>query len=252
MYIDSHLHLSNDYYEDINKVIEEAYDKGVSFLIISGCDKKGIKESIEVANKFKNIYLTLGFHPNEANYIEEQDIKYLKEIVAKNKKVLAIGEIGLDYYWVKDNKEKQQKLFRKQLSLAKELKLPVIIHSRDAHLDTFSILSEYNLKGIIHCFSGSLEAAKEYISLGYLLGIGGVVTFNNSKIQEVVKEIPLESIVLETDSPYLAPTPFRGKQNSPSYIPIIAAKIAELKNIKAEEVAIVTTRNVCNLYRNME
>ena len=248
MFIDSHCHLSKEYYEDIDKIINNAQNNQVNTLIISGCDKKGIIEGLEIIDKYPNIYMTIGFHPSEVDITTDEDLIWLEEIVKQNKKIIGIGEIGLDYYWVKDNKEQQRTLFKKQLDLATKLNLPIVIHSREATQETYDILKQYHLKGIIHCYSGSLEMAKEYIKLGYKIGIGGVVTFKNTNLVDVVKEIDLKDITLETDSPYLAPTPYRGKQNSPEYIPIIAEKIAEIKNITIEEVGTETTTNLLKLF----
>ncbi len=248
MYIDSHCHLSKEYYENLDEIVNKAKDNNVNTLIISGCDKKGIIEGLDIINKYENVYMTIGFHPSEANITTDEDLIWLEQLIKENKKILAVGEIGLDYYWVKDNKEEQRDLFRKQLDIAKRLNLPVVIHSREATQETYDILKEYDLKGIIHCYSGSLEMAKEYIKLGYKIGIGGVVTFKNTNLVDVVKEIDLKNITLETDSPYLAPTPYRGKQNSPEYIPLIAEKIAEIKEITKEEVGEITTNNVKELF----
>ncbi len=248
MYIDSHCHLSKEYYDSIDEIVNKAKDNNVNKLIISGCDKNGIIEGLDIINKYENIYMTIGFHPSEANITTAEDLIWLENLIKENDKIIAVGEIGLDYYWVKDNKEQQRDLFRKQLSIATRLNLPVVIHSREATQETYDILKEYDLIGIIHCYSGSLEMAKEYIKLGYKIGIGGVVTFKNTNLVEVVKEIDLKDITLETDSPYLAPTPYRGKQNSPEYIPIIAQKIAEIKGITKEEVGKITTNNIKELF----
>lgn len=248
MYIDSHCHLSKEYYDSIDEIVNKAKDNNVNKLIISGCDKNGIIEGLDIINKYENIYMTIGFHPSEANITTAEDLIWLENLIKENNKIIAVGEIGLDYYWVKDNKEQQRDLFRKQLSIATRLNLPVVIHSREATQETYDILKEYDLIGIIHCYSGSLEMAKEYIKLGYKIGIGGVVTFKNTNLVEVVKEIDLKDITLETDSPYLAPTPYRGKQNSPEYIPIIAQKIAEIKGITKEEVGKITTNNIKELF----
>ncbi len=247
MFIDTHCHLSKGDY-DIDKLIDECKNNGVDTLIISGCDKKGINEGLEIIEKYANVYMTIGFHPSEVDTTTDEDLIWLEELIKKHKKIVGIGEIGLDYYWVKDNKEKQRLLFEKQLKLAEKLNMPIVIHSREATQETFDILKKYSLKGIIHCYSGSKEMAREYIKLGYYLGIGGVLTFKNSNLCDVVKEIPLESITLETDSPYLAPTPHRGEKNSPEYIPLIAEKIAEIKEKTIEEVGLITTNNACTLF----
>lgn len=248
MYIDSHCHLSKEYYESLDEIINKAKENKVNTLIISGCDKNGIIEGLDVINKYENIYMTIGFHPSEANITTDEDLLWLEKLIEENNKIIAVGEIGLDYYWVKDNKELQKDLFKKQLDIAARLNLPVIIHTREATQETYDMLKEYDLKGIIHCYSGSLEMAKEYIKIGYKIGIGGVVTFKNTNLVDVVKEIDIKDITLETDSPYLAPTPYRGKQNSPEYIPLIAEKIAEIKEITKEEVGKITTNNIKELF----
>ncbi len=248
MYIDSHCHLSKEYYENLDEIVNKAKENKVNTLIISGCDKNGIIEGLDIIKKYDNVYMTIGFHPSEANITTEEDLIWLENLIKENDKIIAVGEIGLDYYWVKDNKELQRDLFRRQLDIATRLNLPVVIHSREATQESYDILKEYNLKGIIHCYSGSLEMAKEYIKLGYKIGISGVVTFKNTNLVDVVKEIDLKDITLETDSPYLAPTPYRGKQNSPEYIPLIAEKIAEIKEITKEQVGEITTKNVKELF----
>ena len=248
MFIDTHCHLSKDDYEDIDKVINNAKNEKVEYLIISGCDKKSIKESIEISNKYPNVYLALGYHPSETKITKNEDLIELENIIKNNNKVVAVGEIGLDYHWDKDNKEEQIMLFKKQIDIAKRLNLPIVIHSRDAFQDTYDILKEANYKGVIHCFSGNLENAKKYLSLGFYLGIGGVITFKNTNLKETIKEIPLDRILLETDSPYLAPTPYRGEQNEPKYIPIIAEEIAKNKEIKIEELEQKTTNNAKKLF----
>ncbi len=249
MYIDTHCHILKEEYSNIDELITECKLKNVNKIIISGCELNNIEESIEISNKYENIYLSLGYHPSEASKITNIDIENLKNKIIQNKKVVAIGEIGLDYYWSKDNKEEQKKLFNCMLNLAEELNLPVVIHSRDAFQDTYDILKKRNLKGVIHCFSGNLENAKMYISIGYKLGIGGVLTFKNSKLKDVIKFIDLNHIITETDSPYLAPEPYRGKQNSPINIPIIVQEIAKQKNVDIKEVETKIENNVKELFQ---
>lgn len=249
MYIDTHCHILKEEYSNIDELITECKLKNVNKIIISGCELNNIEESIEISNKYENIYLSLGYHPREASKITNIDIENLKNKIIQNKKVVAIGEIGLDYYWSKDNKEEQKKLFNCMLNLAEELNLPVVIHSRDAFQDTYDILKKRNLKGVIHCFSGNLENAKMYISIGYKLGIGGVLTFKNSKLKDVIKFIDLNHIITETDSPYLAPEPYRGKQNSPINIPIIVQEIAKQKNVDIKEVETKIENNVKELFQ---
>lgn len=248
MYIDTHCHLSSEYYQDIERVVLDAADANVKKLIISGCDKKGIEESIKIASEFSNIYLSLGYHPSEATVVTKEDIKQLKEIVKSNKKVVAIGEIGLDYHYGKEDKDKQIWLFKEMLKLAKELNLPVVIHSRDAFQDTFDILKESKARGVIHCFSGNIENAKMYISLGFYLGIGGVLTFKNSKLKDVIKEIDANKIVTETDSPYLAPEPYRGSANEPKNVSIIMKAISEYKDISLTELEKIISKNVQDIF----
>lgn len=248
MFIDTHCHLSTDYYTDINEILHDNKKSGIEKIIISGCEKDSLDETISYINKYNDVYATIGFHPDQVLKITNNDLDYLKKLILANDKIVGIGEIGLDYHYTHENKNEQINLFKKQLDLATELNLPVVIHSRDATLDTIEILKNYNLKGVIHCFSGSIETANIYIKLGYMLGIGGVLTFKNSNLFKVVKEISLKSIVLETDSPYLAPEPFRGKTNSSKYIPIIAQKIAEVKNISLKEVSSTILSNTYKLF----
>ena len=248
MFIDTHCHMSSEYYDDINLIYKENKEALIDKMIISLCTREEIKNSFRYINEYEDIYATIGYHPEEANYIKNTDLDYMKELIQKNKKIVGIGEIGLDYHYGKDNINLQKDLFEKQLSMAEELNLPVVIHSRDAVKDTIDILKKYKVKGIIHCFSGSLEVANIYISMGFKLGIGGVLTFKNSKLSNVIEKISLENIVLETDSPYLTPEPFRGKTNSSKYIPIIAQKIADIKDISLESVSTTTLENTYNLF----
>ena len=247
MYIDTHCHLSREDYDDIDKVIEENKNANIDKIVVSGCSRESIEEVMDLKNRYDMVYVTIGYHPEYADTVTESDLDYLKSLLGE-KKVVGIGEIGLDYHYTKENKDKQIWLFEEQLKIANAFNLPVVIHSRDATMDTINTLKKYKVKGIIHCFSGSLETANIYISMGFLLGIGGVVTFKNSKLKDVVKEVPLESIVLETDSPYLAPVPFRGKINSSKYLEYIANFIADIKNISVEELAEITSRNASSLF----
>ena len=247
MFIDTHCHLSREDYEDIDLVISENKKAGISKMIISGCSKESIIESIEFAERYDNIFVTLGYHPSEVDYVTDDLLLQLEDYL-KHEKVVGLGEIGLDYYYGKDNKEKQISLFEKQLAIAEDKNIPVVIHSRDATEDTIRCLKKYNVTGVIHCFSGSIETAKTYIKMGFKLGIGGVVTFSNSKLYEVVATVGLDNILLETDSPYLTPVPFRGKQNSSKYIPLIAKKISEICNVSVDEVEEITTLNASNLF----
>ena len=247
MYIDTHCHLSLEDYDDIDLVVKENREAGIDKIIISGYSRDTIKESLEIIDKYSDVYATIGYHPSEADITTDEDISLLEKQI-QNKKVVGIGEIGLDYHYGSDNKDKQINLFRKQMELASKYKLPVVIHSRDATADTINVLKEYEVIGDMHCFSGSLETAKIYISMGYKLGIGGVVTFKNSNLYKVVESVGLENIILETDSPYLTPEPFRGKKNSSKYIPYIAKRISEILNCSEEDVSKITSRNAISLF----
>jgi TatD DNase family protein len=229
------------------KVIQFTHPGNQHEINLKTVDLKTNEEAIEISNTYPFIYSTVGFHPSEIDKIKEDD--YLKlENQLKNTKVVAIGEIGLDYYWNKNNKEQQIEMFKKQLDIASEYNKPVIIHSREATEDVLEILHSYKLKGIIHAFSGSIETARQFIMLGYKLGIGGVLTFKNSKLYEVIKDIDLEYIVLETDSPYLTPEPYRGSRNKPTYVSLVAKKISEIKNVSYEDVCSITYNNTVSLF----
>ena len=238
MLIDTHCHLSYEDYDNLEEILK---DKNC-IMIASGCDDKTNKEVLELVEKYDNVYGTLGIHPSELDKLTNDSFKIIEDNI-NNSKIVAIGEIGLDYYWTKDNIDKQKEIFEYQLELATKYNKPIVVHSREAIQDTYDILKNYNLKGSIHCFSSSLEMAKEFIKLGYKIGVGGTLTFKNSKkLQEIVKEIDLKDILLETDSPYLSPEPFRGKKNKPSNVYYVALKISELKNIDVNK-AIETLNN---------
>lgn len=244
MLVDTHCHLSVDDYENLDEVISEM--NGI--MIASGCDDKSNKEVLDLVSKYKNVYGVLGIHPESVNDYNDESLKFIEENI-NNPKIVGIGEIGLDYYWVNDNKDVQKELFIKQLNIAQKYNKPIVVHSRESIQDTYDILKDYKLKGSIHCFSSSLEMAVEFIKLGYKIGIGGVVTFKNSKkLQEIVKEVDIKNILLETDSPYLSPEPLRGKQNKPSNVSLVATKISELKDISKEEVINITMANSCQLF----
>ena len=247
MYIDTHCHISGEYYDDIDLLVSENLINKVGKVIVCGCDKESIEESLKLVEKYDELYLTIGYHPEFAGRITDNDLVKLKEQLKSNK-IVGIGEIGLDYHYVQDNKELQKELFEKQLKMAEELNLPIVVHSRDATKDTIDILKKYNLKGVIHCFSGSVESAQIYVSMGYKIGIGGVVTFKNSNLYRVVENVGIDNIVLETDAPYLAPVPFRGQKNSSKYIPYIAEKVAEILVIDKEKVAEITSNNAIELF----
>ena len=242
MYIDTHCHISNEDYEDINLIIKENREAKIDKIIVSGCTRDGIKESLNLSKKYDDMFVTIGYHPSEADITSKIDLIELEKHLLDDK-IVGIGEIGLDYHYGKENKQLQIDLFRKQMKLAEKYNLPVVIHSRDATLDTIEVLKEFpNVIGDIHCFSGSVETAKEYINMGYVLGIGGVVTFKNSNLYKVVEAAGINNIVFETDSPYLTPEPFRGKINSSKYIPFICKKVSEILDMDEIE----TAKNVLN------
>lgn len=247
MFIDTHCHLGKDDYRDIDEIVNKMEK---NLMVFSGADPNYNKEVVDLCEKYDNIYGTLGLHPDQASSYSEKDIQFIEDNLA-NEKIVGIGEIGLDYYYTNENKQQQINLFKKQLELARKYNKTVVIHSRDAILDTFDVLSDYrDLKIILHCYSGSLEMAKRFITLFNIkFGIGGVVTFKNAqKLQDVVKNIDIKYLLLETDSPYLTPEPYRGQKNEPYNIKIIANKIAEIKNMSYEKVVEETTINARYMY----
>ena len=248
MFIDTHCHIFSEYYDDISELIEKIKDAGISKVIVNGCDMKSNLEILELVNKYDIVYGALGFHPTDLDEYNDEWITWLDEHI-NDKKIVALGEIGLDYHYDNTDKILQKDVFRKQLLIAQKYNKPVIVHSRDSIQDTYDILKEFNLKGSMHCYSGSLEMAREFIKLGYYIGVGGVVTYKNaSNILNVIKNISLEYILLETDSPYLTPEPYRGMKNSSCYIPIIAEKIASIKEVSLEDVSKITTMSAERLF----
>ena len=252
---DTHAHYDDEAFdEDREEVLKQIQDAGVLGVLNCACSKKSLKTTNELTLKYDFIYGALGIHPSDAYDFNEEVRNEIITKVNSNKKIVAIGEIGLDYYWDENpDRETQKNVFREQMKLAEELNLPVIIHDRDAHKDTLDIMKEFsNVKGIVHCFSGSVEFAKECIKLGYLIGITGVVTFKNAKkIVEVVENIPLEKLLVETDCPYMAPVPNRGKRNKSVYIEHIIQQIALIKDLDGKSVNIQVNKNFYNLI-NME
>lgn len=251
MYFDTHVHLNSEKYEDVDKIIANALENGVSRMVVVGYDLETSRKAVEIASNFDFIYAAVGIHPSEVKMSNLSDLEAIEEMIV-NKKVVAIGEIGLDYHWDKDNKEYQKRFFVEQIKLANKYELPLIIHSRDAVQDTYDVLlknKNYYEKGIMHCYSYSLEMANKFIDLGFKIAFGGALTFLNSKEnKEVVKNIDLEHLLIETDAPYLTPHPYRGKTNEPKYIYLVVEEMAKIKNVDKEKVAQITYENACKIF----
>lgn len=247
MYIDTHTHLYDEQLmAEEDAMIQRAMNAGVTKMFMPNCDSSTIKGMMYLANKWKDIcYPMMGLHPCYVKENYQQELATVKDWLAKDK-FYAVGEIGLDFYWDVSFKEQQYEAFEQQIDLALQYGLPIVIHSRESTQECIDVVKKKQngeLRGIFHCFGGTMEQAEQITVLGLYLGIGGVVTFKNSTLPEVIKTTSLDYIVLETDAPYLAPVPYRGKRNESSYIPLIASKIAELKGINMAEVAAITTRN---------
>lgn len=246
---DTHSHYDDEKFDpDREMILNSLQSQGVSLVVSCGCDIDTTQYNFDLAQKYDYIYFAAGFHPENLDGATLDDLKIIEKF-AKNEKCVAIGEIGLDYHWMNSSKDLQKQFFEAQIELAKKLDVPVIVHDREAHGDTLEILKATKPKGVVHCFSGSKEMAKEIIKLGMYIGLNGVVTFSNArKSLEVVKEIPIERLVLETDCPYLAPVPMRGKKNNSSYIPFIAEKIADILDMDPQELLNITAENGKRLY----
>lgn len=247
MFVDTHCHIFSEDYESIDDVMNNCNKFNISKVINSGTNMITNKEALELSKQYDEMYITLGIHPEFADSYSEDDLLFINDNI-NNKKVVAIGEIGLDYHYEGYNKDKQIELFRKQLKIASDNNLPVVIHSRDATKDTIDILKEYNVKGVIHSFSGSYETACVYIKMGFVLGINGVVTFKNCNLKDVLERIDLTNIILETDSPYLTPVPFRGQKNEPMHILDIAKFVADIKGVELDSLAKITNENVKRVF----
>lgn len=247
MLVDTHCHVFLEYYEDLEQVITRAKDKGVGALIVNGYDMSSNKEVLELVKKYDIVYGALGIQPENLDELNDENISFIEEHI-NDDKIVAVGEIGLDYHYDLD-KERQKDLFKRQLDIARKYNKPVIVHSRDCIQETYDILKMYNIKGIMHCYSGSVEMAKKFVEIGFFLGIGGISTFKNSrKVVEVIKNIPIEYILLETDCPYLTPEPYRGKRNEPAYIPLILERICSLKSLNYKDVEEVMTSSILRLF----
>lgn len=247
--VDTHAHL--DMAEDIESIIERAKNSGVEKIIIPSVEEKFFNKVIHIAESNENVFCQLGIFPSEAKSWNDEILNKIRQL-AKSPKVVAIGEIGLDYYWDKSFVEEQKIMFKKQIALANELNLPIVVHDREAHKDCIDILKETNKISnvIFHCFSGSVEMMRECVQNGWYIALGGVVTFKNAKkMKEVALEIPLDFLLLETDSPYLTPVPYRGKINEPAYIKYVAQEIASIRNEKLENIIQITTNNAEKVFR---
>jgi TatD DNase family protein len=252
MLFDTHVHLNADQYnEDLEEVIARAQEAGVTNMVVVGFDRPTITRAMELVEQYEFLYACVGWHPVDAIDMTDEDLLWIEEL-ASHRKVVAIGEMGLDYHWDKSPKDIQKEVFRKQIRLAKKVQLPIVIHNREATADIVDILKEEGAEevgGIMHCFSGSAEVAKKCVKMNFYISLGGPVTFKNAKKpKEVAAEIPLDKLLIETDCPYLAPHPYRGKRNEPGYVKLVAEEIAEIKGLTFEEVADATTRNAKKVF----
>ncbi|WP_404803490.1 TatD family hydrolase [Lysinibacillus sp. S1] len=252
MFIDTHVHLNADQYEeDLQEVIDRALEAKVERMVVIGFDRKTIERTMQLIEQYDFVYGVIGWHPVDAIDCTQQDLEWIEQL-ALHPKIVGIGETGLDYYWDKSPKDVQQELFRKQIQLAQKINLPIVIHNRDATGDVVQILREENaasVGGVMHCFSGSVETARECIAMNFMISLGGPVTFKNARLpKEVATEIALEHLMIETDAPYLAPHPHRGKRNEPAFVPLVAEEIARLKGLTIEEIAQATTTNAKNFF----
>ena len=256
MLFDTHAHYdSRQFSEDRDELLSSLPEQGISLIVNPGCDIPTSRKAVELAEQYPFLYAAVGFHPEELEGAELSDLEEIRRLAA-HEKVVAIGEIGLDYYWVKEEegRRKEQKFFRAQLALAEELNLPVIVHDREAHGDTLAIVKEFpNVTGVFHCYSGSVEMAQELVKMGWMISFTGVLTYHNArKAVEVAEAIPLEHLMIETDSPYMAPVPHRGKRNHSGYVLHVCEKLAEIKGISVEECAKETSRNGCRFFHISE
>lgn len=252
--INTHSHVNMLRETNIDEAIQNAIDNKI-VTIVPSSSVQDIFDTDKFIKKYNDVYGYVGVFPEEVKDFSDKTLSDMEEIIKSNPKIIGIGEIGLDYYWDKSFKELQKEVFIKQIKFANQMNLPLNIHSREAHLDTLEILKKYNKNStaIMHCFSGSLEFARECIKEGIYIALGGVVTFKNAKkTKEVAKNIPLEYLLLETDDPYLAPVPFRGKENQPMYVKYVAEEIANLRGITPEEVAKTSTENAKKIFKNVE
>ncbi len=249
---DTHSHYNDKAFEnDLDEVLKKVYNSNVTKLVCIGYNLESSKKAIDIAEKYDFIYATCGISPNDVNENSIEELNEIYELAKNNDKVVAIGEIGLDYYWNKENKELQKEVFIKQIKLANELNLPITIHTRDAHIDTIDILKQEKClnTGIFHCCPLNVELIKKGIELGYYISFTGVITFKNAKPELAINEVPLDRLLIETDCPYMAPEPYRGKRNDSSYVIEVARKLAKEKNIELEKIAKITYDNAMRIYK---
>lgn len=246
MLFDTHAHYDDEAFDnDREALLVEMPERNVGLIVNPGCTVETSRQAVALAEQYEYVYAAVGIHPENCGDFADEDIATLRQL-AQHDKVVAIGEIGLDYYWAENPpRDWQQRVLRAQLALAEELKLPVIIHDREAHADTLAIVKEFPaVKGVFHCYSGSVEDARTLLKMGWMLSFNGAITFKNArKAPEVIAEVPMERIMIETDSPYLTPVPYRGKRNDSGYVHLVAEKIAEIKNLTAQEVEEITFEN---------
>lgn len=253
MLFDTHVHLNaRQYAEDREEVIQRAFDHGVSHMVVVGFDRETIPLALEIAETHDSIYAAIGWHPVDAIDCTDEDLAWIEGLTT-HPKVVALGEMGLDYHWDKSPKEIQKEVFRKQIQLAKKVKLPIVIHNREATEDILDILREENASdvgGIMHCYNDSVDYVKTCLDMNFYISLGGPVTFKNAPLpKEVAKEVPIERLLIETDAPFLTPHPYRGKRNEPAYVKLVAEKIAELRDISVDKLGEITTENAFNLFK---
>jgi TatD DNase family protein len=252
MLVDSHVHLDDKKFDDDREALIERFEEsGLAYVLHSAYDLQSSIKAVNASEKYDRIYASVGYHPHDVKDLTYDTLEVIKSLTKKDK-VVAVGEIGLDYYYDNSPRDIQKKWFREQVRMARDLDMPYIIHDRDAHGDVLEIVKDEkysNTRGILHCFSGSVELAREYVKLGFLISLAGPVTFKNAKkAKEVAREIPLEHLLIETDCPYLTPVPYRGKRNEPAYVRYVAEEIARIKEIPYEEVADATTENFIRIF----
>lgn len=250
--IDTHCHLNDEaLMDEIDDILIECHNQGVDKMICVGYDLKSSIKAVELANKYKEIYAAVGIHPDSADEYSEEIEKKLEKLARENEKVVAIGEIGLDYYWDKASHDVQKEVFSKQIELAQKLELPIIVHNRDAMNDTREVTSNYvPVRGVMHCYSGSVEMAEIFMKQGFYISLAGPVTFKNAREpKEVAMAVPADRILVETDCPYLTPHPYRGKKNYPYFVRLVAEQVAELRGVTLKEFEEIEEKNVMNLFR---